>query len=224
MTIELGLLLLESLLLVATIVLLIYNIHEGKQRENLLKEVGRATRVLTRHEYFFTLMDSMLEAKDEIIGCVTGRPPSGDDIKMTTNIIDAIRKISAKGVRIKYLLPKFPDRLRVGIEYAKAGAEVLFSSCLMVHNLRYSVIDDKMVVLGIPEHLGEKEATKKGYKIPSEGLALVLKDHFATCERQTNLKEYLREVIEQTGATTAHLAHEFHLDERDLESLLAPSV
>ena len=53
MTIELGLLLLESLLLVATIILLVYNIHEGKQRDNLLREVGKATKVLTRQEYFF---------------------------------------------------------------------------------------------------------------------------------------------------------------------------
>ena len=201
MTLELGLLLLESVLLVATVILLIYNIHEGKQRDNLLREVGRATRVLTRQEYFFSLMDSMLDAEQEIIGCITGRSPSGDDIKMTRNIVDAIEKMTQKGVRIKYLLPKFPDRLQIGVQYAKAGAEVLFSSCLMVHNIRYSIVDERIVVLGIPESTGEKEATKKGYKIPSEGLAMILKNYFNTCEKQTSLKEYLQEVIEQTGAT-----------------------
>jgi hypothetical protein len=220
MTIELGLLLLESVLLIATIILLLYNIHEGKQRENLIKEVGRATKVLTRQEYFFSLMDSMLDAEREIVGCITGRAPSGDDIKMTRNVVDAIGKMTTKGVRIKYLLPKFPDRLQIGVEYSKAGAEILFSSCIMVHNLRYSVIDERIVVLGIPEHIGEKEATKKGYRIPSEGLALVLKNYFTTCERQTSLKEYLREVLEQTGATTAHLAKEFSVDERDLKKLV----
>lgn len=219
MTTELGLLLLESVLLVTTLILLIYSIHEGKQRGNLIKEVGRATRVLTRQEYFLSLMDAMLDAKREIIGCITGRLPSGDDLKMTGHIVDAIRKMAAKGVQIKYLLPKFPDRLQIGIEYSKAGAEVLFSSCLMVHNLRYSVIDERVVVLGIPEHIGEKEATKKGYRIPSEGLALVLKNYFMTCEKQTNLKEYLREVLEQTGATPEHLAREFHLDTEDLKKL-----
>jgi len=44
MTIELGLLLLESVLLVATIILLLYNIHEGKQRERPIKEVGKADK------------------------------------------------------------------------------------------------------------------------------------------------------------------------------------
>jgi len=107
------------------------------------------------------LMDAMLEAKREIIGCVTGRPPSGDDLKMTKSIVEAIEKMTKKGVRIRYLLPKFPDRLQMGIQYTKAGAEVFFSSCLLVHNMRYSVIDDRTVVLGIPESIGEKEATKK---------------------------------------------------------------
>ncbi len=59
---ETGLLLLESVLLVFTVLLLVYNIHEGKQRENLIREVGRAVRVLTRQEYFFAIIDSMLDA------------------------------------------------------------------------------------------------------------------------------------------------------------------
>ena len=220
MTIELGLLLLESLLLVATIILLVYNIHEGKQRDNLLREVGKATKVLTRQEYFFSVMESMLDAEREIIGCITGRPPSGDDVKMTRNIVGAIEKMTEKGVRIKYLLPKFPDRLHIGVRYTKAGAEVLFSSCLMVHNMRFSIVDERIVVLGIPESMGEMEATKKGYKIPSEGLAMILKNYFDTCEKRTSLKEYLREIIEQTGATPEHLAREFHVDEKDLRDLV----
>jgi hypothetical protein len=220
MTLELGLLLLESILLIVTITLLFFNIHEGKQRDILLREVGRATRVLSRQEYFLSLMDSMLDAEKEIIGCITGRPPSGDDIKMTRNIVDTIEKATKKGVRVKYLLPKFPDRLLIGVQYTKAGAEVLFSSCLMVHNIRYSIVDERIVVLGIPESAGEKEATKKGYKIPSEGLAMILKDSFNTCEKQTSLKVYLQEVIEHTGATPEHLAREFHIDEEELKKLL----
>jgi hypothetical protein len=220
MTLEVGLLLLESVLLIVTVILLVFNIREGKQREKLIKEVGRAARVLSRQEYFLTLMDSMLAAEKEIVGCITGSPPSGDDAKMTGNIVDAIEKMTKRGVRIKYLLPKFPDRLQIGVQYTKAGAEVLFSNCLMVHNIRYSVVDERMVVLGIPESAGEKEATKKGYRIPSEGLAIILKDSFNSCEKQTGMKEYLREVIEHTGATPGHLAREFHVDEGDLMKLL----
>jgi hypothetical protein len=220
MTLEFGLLLLESALLVATIVLLIYGIHEGKRRDDLLREVGRATRVLTRQEYFFSIMNAMLDAKQEIIGCITGTPPSGDDMQMTRHIADAIENMTRKGVTIKYLLPKFPDRLQIGVQYTKAGAEIRFSSCLMVHSIRYSVVDERIVVIGIPESIGEREATKKGYTIPSEGLAVVLKDYFNDCDKQTSLKEYILEVLEQTGATVEHLAREFRLDEKELRKLV----
>jgi hypothetical protein len=217
---ELGLLVLESVLLVATVVLLVYGIYEGKRRDALLREVGRATKVLTRQEYFFSIMDAMLDAKREVIGCITGRPPTGDDAKMARHIIDTIEKMAGKGVSIRYLLPKFPDRLQIGVQYAKAGAEVRFSSCLMVHNIRYIVVDERIVVIGIPESVGEKEATKKGYAIPSEGLAAVLKNDFNGCDKQVSLKEYFHEVIEHSGATLEHLAREFHLDESDLKNLL----
>ena len=216
---ETGLLLLESVLLVATVVLLIYGIYEGKRRDALLKEVSRVTKVLTRQEYFLSIMDAMLDAKEEIIGCITGTPPSGDDVRMTRHFADAIRDMTKKGVSIKYLLPKFPDRIPIAVQYTKAGAEVLFSSCLMVHSIRYTVVDERIVVLGIPESIGETEATKKGYTIPSEGLAMVLKGYFNECEDKTSLKAYLHEVCRQTGATVEHLAKEFRLDERDLKEL-----
>ena len=63
MTIEVWLMLLESVLLVATVVLVVYNIYEGKQRDRLLTEVSRATKVFMRQEYFLFLMDSMLDAQ-----------------------------------------------------------------------------------------------------------------------------------------------------------------
>ncbi|HTZ41378.1 MAG TPA: hypothetical protein VMB77_14590 [Syntrophales bacterium] len=219
MTLEFGLLILESVLLVATIILLVYGIHEGKRRDILLREVGRVTKVLTRQEYFFSVMSAMQDAREEIVACITGRPPSGDDVTMARHIVEAVESLVKRGVSVRYLLPKFPDRLQIGVQFAKAGAEVRFSSCLMVHNVRFSVIDERVVVLGIPESTGEKEATKKGYTIPSEGLALILKGYFDGCESQSSLKEYLQEVATHSGATLEHLAKEFHLDEKDLKRL-----
>ncbi len=219
-TMDFGLMLLESGLLIATVIMLIYSIHEGKRRDHLLREVGRAIQVLTRQEYFFSIMEAMLDARQEIIGCITGRPPSGDEIRMTRHIADAIERMNRKGVKVRYLLPKFPDRLQIGLQYMKAGAEIFFSSCLMVHNLRYIVVDEEIIVLGMPERTGEREATKKGYTIPSEGLAVLLRNYFNSCEDKTGLKDYLQEVLKQTGATPEHLAREFHLDPKDLNGLV----
>ena len=220
MTIEIGLLLLESVLLVATIILLVYSIREGKQRDNLLMEMGKATKILTRQEYFLMVIDSMMGAKDEIVGCITGRIPGGEDRQMTRDIIATIENLSKNKVRVKYLLPKFPDRLHIGYLYTKAGAEIFYSSCLMVHNMRFIIVDERIIIIGIPEIVGETEATKKGYRIPSEGLAMVLRNYFNTCEKQTNFTDYIKEVMDQTGATLQHLAREYKIDEQELIRLM----
>jgi hypothetical protein len=216
MTIETVLLLLESVLLIATVILLVYSIKEGKHRDNLLQEIGKATKILTRQEYFLMVIDSMMDAEEEIVGCITGRIPGGDDKQMTRDIITTIESLVKNKVRVKYLLPKFPDRLYIGYLYSKAGAEILYSSCLMVHNMRFIIVDERIIIIGIPEIVGETEATKKGYRIPSEGLAMVLRNYFNTCEKQTNFRTYIKEVMDQTGATLQHLAREYKMDEKEL--------
>lgn len=224
MTIETGLLILESVLLLATIILLLFSLKEGRGRKNLLLEVERATKVLTRQEYFLTVTDSMMDANTEVIGCITGRLPSGDDKKRTKDVIANIERLKANGVEVKYLLPKFPDRLHIGHLYTKAGAEVRYSNCAIVHDIRYMVVDDRVVVMGIPESTGEKEATRKGYRIPSEGLAVILKEHFYSCwDKNITFENYLKEVIKQTGATPKLLARELQIDEGELEKFTQPA-
>jgi hypothetical protein len=220
MSIETVLLILESVLLAATIVLLLYSIREGKERRGLLLEVGKATKILTRQEYFLTVKDSMMDATDEITGFITGRPPSEDDQKRIKDIIHNIEQLASKGIKIKYLMPKFHDRLQIGYLYTQAGAEIRFSACAIANNIRYIVIDDRAAVIGMPECMGEKEATRKGYRIPSEGLASILKDHFYGCwEQSIPYEEYGREIIEQTGATPKVLEKELHVSSGELERL-----
>src|SRR3989339_2209937 len=223
MTIETGLLVLESVLLLATIILLLFSLKEGRGRKNLMLQVERATKVLSRQEYFLSVTDSMMDAKKEVIGCITGRLPIGEDKKRTRNIIDTIEKLTKEGVRVRYLMPKFFDRLHIGYLYMKAGAEIRYSSCLMAHNIRFIIVDDRIVVIGIPDSISEKEATKKGYRIPSEGLAMILKDYFNKCGNQISFVEYLEEVIKQTGATPKHLAQELQIDETELEKFTHPA-
>ncbi len=224
MTIETGLLILESVLLFATIILLLFSLKEGGGRKKLLLEVERATKVLTRQEYFLTVTDTMMEAKTEVIGAITGRLPIGDDKKRTKSVIDNIERLTKKGVSVRYLMPKFPDRLHIGYMYTKAGAEIRYSDCAIVHDIRYMVVDESVVVMGIPESTGEKEATRKGYRIPSEGLAAILKEHFYSCwGKNITFENYLKEVIRQTGATPKLLARELQIDEGELEKFTQPA-
>jgi hypothetical protein len=220
MNLEIGLLLLESFLLVATVILLLMSLKEGRGRDKLIMEVTRATKVLSRHEYFLTVIDTMMDAKEEILGSITGRMPSGEEAKRTKELAYNIEKLTAQGVKVRYLLPKFQDRLHVGLLYHKAGAEVLYSSCVLATDFRYMVVDSKIVVVGIPEGLDEKLATSKGYKIPSTGLALQLKESFERCGGIMSFQEFLRETLRQTGASPETLANEIKTEVSDIKRFI----
>ncbi len=220
MGIETSLLLLESVLLIVTVILLMFSLREGRGRRNLLLEVEKATKVLTRQEYFLTVTDSMMDAKAEVVGFITGRLPTGDDKKRTREIVTHIERLTGRGVSVKYLLPKFHDRIHIASLYRMAGAEIRFGSCPVVYDLRYIVVDNNLSVIGLPESIGEKEATRKGYRIPSEGLAAILKEYFYRCwETNLSYDEYLREVIKQTGAPFKTLASELQIDEEEIERI-----
>ncbi len=110
--------------------------------------------------------------------------------------------------------------MHIGSLYTKAGAEVKYSGTPIGHDIRFIVVDEKIVVIGIPESTGEKEPTRKGYRIPSEGLAAILKEHFYNCwGKSMTYEEYLKEVIKQSGATPKLLARELQIDEKELERL-----
>jgi len=225
MKIETLLLILESVLLVATIILLLYSIKEGRGRRDLLLEFGKVTKMLTRQEYFLSVTDTMMDAKSEVIGIITGRYPLDEDRKRVRDIVHNIEKLVHNGIKVQYLLPKFHDRLHIGYLYSKAGADVRFSLCAIANNIRFTVVDESVVVIGIPESIGEKEATRKGYRIPSEGLAVILKDYFQRCwEESMTYIDYVKEVIRQTGLTPELLAKEFHLDEVNIISILKKEV
>ncbi len=220
-----ALLVLESVLLLATITLLLYSIREGKVRDKLLRQMTRTTRILTRQEYFNEVLESLHEAREEVFGCITGRVPKGGDRKQVEKIVDTLGKLTENGVTVRYLLPKLPDRLSIGYQYSLAGAEVRYSNCLFLNDSRYMVVDDRLVIVGIPEEKGEKEPTKKGYKLPSEGLARILSEHFYTCwEHNVTYKEYLREVVKQTNASPALLAKELGISEEEVKKIVAENL
>ena len=213
MNIELILLITESILLLVTLGFLLYSIHEGRQRSRLLVEVKNATKILTRLEYFLTVSESLLESRVEIVGCVTGRRSVGDDEKKVANVVNNIKNATSRGVKIRYILPKLPERLYMGCLYESAGAEIRYASCSLVNSMRYMVVDNSLVLIGIPESEGERNATNKGHKLPSKGLASILKTHFDDCwERDLPLKGYIREVMDHTGMSVKQVSNELGIE------------
>jgi hypothetical protein len=217
---ELGLLILESVLLIFTVVLLIFSLKEGRGRDRLLVEVSRATKTLNRHSYFVAVQEVMMDTGKELFGIITGRRPFKEDISMTKAIVADIEKLTSQGVSIRYLLPRFPDRLYIAHLYVQAGAKVRMGGCSAINDLRYIVSDGKLTVLGIPEKIGEKEATQKGFRIPSEDLAHTLRRDFDDCwESAISFEDYVSDVVSHTGATLRALAQEVGLTEEELKKV-----
>jgi len=52
------------------------------------------------------------------------------------------------------------------------------------------IMNRGLVVLGLPEKAGEREPTRSGYKIPSEGLATLLKTDFMKHWDSPESKDY----------------------------------
>ena len=219
MTIEIILLILESLLLGFTIILLLFSIKEGRGRKGLLLKIRKMTKVLSRQEYFLAIIEAMFDTQKELFGIITGRPPSEDDTKRINIIIKNIERLSKKGVSIKYILPKLHDRIHIGSLYSKAGAIVRYGTCCSAHDFRYIVVDNSFVVMGIPDNTGDKEATRKGHRIATEEFSKILGEHFSRCwEESIEHGNYIEEVVKQSGVSLKVLAKELQISEEDLMS------
>jgi hypothetical protein len=224
MNIELILLITESILLLVTLGFLLYSIHEGQQRSRLLVEVKHATKTLTRVEYFLTISESLLESKHEVVGCVTGRRPLDEEERKIENVINSIKHATSRGVKVKYILPKLPDRLYMGCLYESAGAEIRYAGCSLVHSMRYMVVDNSSVLIGTPESAGEKNATNRGHKLPSMGLAVILKNHFDECwEKDLPVLGYIKEVMAHSGMSIKQVSTELGIDIKVLSRYVVSS-
>lgn len=177
-SLEAILLVVELLLLAFTLFVVVQSRREEGARGKLIGEMYKTARVLSRQEYFIAVMEALLKAKTEVFGCVTGSSPRADHELTVDRILDQIKVESSKGVNVRYLIPRSPDRIELGSLYTRAGAQVRYHSGLIVNNLRYMVVDGKLVVIGLPEKSGEREPTRQGYAIPSEGMANLFQDHF----------------------------------------------
>lgn len=175
---ELALLGVELALLVITIALLVMSRREWKGREELFNLLMVAMRVLTRQEYFSMVTDSIKSAKKDVHAIVTGTAPSEASKLLVEEVLSAMSEVSAKGIVLNYLVPKSPEKLEMGYRYTRAGARVRYHDGLVVYDLRFTLIDWRYAVIGLPETTGATEPTKKGALLKSETLAGVLHEYF----------------------------------------------
>jgi len=199
-TFQLPLLIVELFLLVATVSLLVLSRREQKSRERMMDHFNSVADVITRQEYFVAVVDAIQRAERLLYGSVTGSPPTHEEREVIQQILTAISDASRRGVKSRYILPLAPDRLQMGKRYKLSGAEVKFHPSLLISDMRYMLVDDRLVLLGVPERRGRNEPTRKGFTIPSESVAHLFKNQFEEQWSSGEAKEY-RQYLGELVAT-----------------------
>lgn len=189
----------ELVLLVPTLLLLVLGRREERGRNDLLMRITSMVKIVSRQEYFNSLHASMQKATKSIFGIITGsKPRTKEEEELVQGIVEGIHGAANRGTSIKYLIPKFQDRLCIAFLYKQAGAEIKFHPGLVVSDLRYAVVDRKNVILGLPVAVGQDQPTREGFMIPSEALSEILLAQFEE-KWMTGIgyDDYLREVLEE---------------------------
>ena len=223
-----ALLIIEPFLLLATLLLLFLNRREQKGRDRLLQRLSAATDVVSRQEYFVAVLGSLQSAKTYVLGSVTGSPPQSEETEVLHQVTNAMASAVSRGARVRYLLPLAPDRLQVAQLYSDAGAEVRFNPGILVSDARYMVVDDRSVVIGVPEKKGSDEPTKKGYIVPSETVAALFRTEFESRWNATETKayrDYLADVVTKARISNPAISSELiasnlKLSHKDVEAAL----
>lgn len=227
-TIQELLLAVELVLLVATLSLLVLNRREMKAREQLMRHFTSVSDVITRQEYFVAVVDAIQRASKSLSGSVTGSPPSSEEGEVIRQILNSIAEASKTGVAIRYLLPLAPDRLKMAKLYTASGAKVKFSPSVLISDARYTCIDEKVVLIGVPERSGRNEPTRKGYTIVSESVTRLFTDEFEGQWGSSNSKsyyDYLKELVglargTNPSASSELIAVNLGVETEDVEEVL----
>ncbi|MDG7010706.1 MAG: hypothetical protein JRN57_01170 [Nitrososphaerota archaeon] len=210
-TLQVLLLVVELVLLVATLALLVLNRRETKSRELLMRHFSSVADVITRQEYFVAVIDSIQRSQKTLVGIITGSPPSNEEGEIIRQILNSVAEASKRKVEIRYLLPLAPDRLKMGRLYSKSGARVEFSPSVLISDARYTCVDAKVVLVGIPERSGKNEPTRKGYTMTSESVARLFTRDFEeqwAAPGARTYHDYLRELVGQARASNPSASSE----------------
>ncbi|MCL5069052.1 MAG: hypothetical protein M1368_11995, partial [Thaumarchaeota archaeon] len=177
-SVQLPLFLVELILLAATLILIMMKRSEFRAKDELMRHVSSATESITRQEYFTSVIDAIQASKRDIFSMVTATAPSLEEADVIAIILEYVTKAVNRGVSVRVLMPCSIDRLFIARRYRTTGAEVKFHPALIVNDARFTIVDDRTVVIGVPERSGRDGPTKKGHNITSESIASLFKERF----------------------------------------------
>ena len=187
----------ELVLLAATFVLVFLSRKEAKARDVHIRKIVEASKIVSRQEYFNNVVEGMQAATSYIEAAITGTSPkSSETTAQIQNIVSQIRTAYNRNISIRYLVPKSEDRVSLGYRYKEVGADVRFHPDLLLEDMRYMIIDGRLTILGLPLISGENEPVREGYRLPSEGTAIVFHEQFQRkWSEALRYEDYVKEVV-----------------------------
>ena len=185
---SLALLSVEIILLILTISLLIYSSRERRQRQNLFHLMIDTIKVLTREEYFNLVTEELDDAKKSVCAIVTGEKPSENSVKYVERILKALKSAKDKGASLKYIMPASPEKLEMGLKYIQSGCDVRYNHNLMINELRFMVVDERHIVIGMPDNVDKFtcdidqtepcKPTRRGVLLQSKSISKIFINYF----------------------------------------------
>jgi hypothetical protein len=180
-------------------------------RIRLLERMNIAIELLTRREYFDSVYDIYREANGWVIAIVTGNKPGESDRAIVENLLRLIESRVREGVKVRLVIPRGIDKLYMGYKYTQIGVEVMFHENLIIYDLRYTVADGRVVVMGFPIEVGEAKPTRRGVKVYSETLASILLKNFERywlSSHAIKYEDYLKQYVDGVRETNPDITLE----------------
>jgi hypothetical protein len=222
---QLPLLVVELVLLAFTLLMIVITRGEFRARSELMAHVSSATDAITRQEYFATVIDTIQAAERHVLATVTATSPTPEESAIVSMIVDSLSKASARGVKVRYMVPHSPDRLPMArrVQARGSGAEVPSRprrERRKVHGRGRQDGDHR-----VPDRTGGDQPTKRGHNVTSESVAHLFSEKFESQWSSPEAKtysQYLLELVASARHTTPNvsarvIANNLKVDKEDIE-------
>ncbi len=169
--------------------------QERRERKDHIRSIHDHTKVLSRKVYESVIDDEVRRAK-RLIYCYWHSLHAEEDSKRYRSINQQLIE-AHKNMDVKLMIARDPSRIAAAYELAQAGVTVVFQKALLISDLRFSLFDEKLSVVGMSEsEINSDKPSRHGVGITNRKLNAMLLQYFnAELESASTFKEFLGSVV-----------------------------
>ncbi len=183
-------------LLPLEIAAVIFIVLERRARREHIKAVKDHTRALSRQVYESLIEDGVRNAKKRIY-CYWHSLHAEETSQRYAMINELLVEKRSKGLDVTLIVAKDPSRIAAAYELIQEEVPVLFQESLLISDLRFSLFDEKMTVVGLAEaEIDSDKPSRHGVDISNHKLNAMLAQHFeAELATASSLEEFVASLV-----------------------------